>query len=100
MNITFQYHDVAASQRLEAFITERIEKLQTKFDFIVSADVYFKKKNTQNPEESKNIGVRLNVPGQSIFAEESTNSFEASIAEVMDELRSQLQKQKAKMKTF
>ncbi|NLN25300.1 MAG: ribosome-associated translation inhibitor RaiA [Bacteroidetes bacterium] len=100
MNITFQYHDVAASQRLEAFITERIEKLQTKYDFIVSADVYFKKENARDPEGRKNVGIRLNVPGQSIFAEESTNSFEASIAEVIDELRSQLQKQKGKMKTY
>jgi len=43
MNIHFEYHEVAASQRLEEFLTERLEKLEGKYDFIVSADVYFKK---------------------------------------------------------
>ncbi|HZW77079.1 MAG TPA: ribosome-associated translation inhibitor RaiA [Flavobacteriaceae bacterium] len=100
MNITFQYHDVAASQRLETFISERLDKLQSKYDFIVNADVYFKKENARDPEGRKVIGVRLNVPGQAIFAEQSTNSFEASVAKVMEELRTQLQKQKGKMKTF
>ena len=100
MNITFQYHDVAASQRLESFISERLDKLQSKYDFIVSADVYFKKANASDPEERKIIGVRLNVPGQAIFAEQSNNSFEASVAKVMDELKAQLQKQKGKMKTY
>lgn len=100
MNINFQYHDVAASQRLESFISERLDKLQSKYDFIVNADVYFKKENSRDPEGRKVVSVRLNVPGQSVFAEQSTNSFEASVAKVMDELRTQLQKQKGKMKTY
>lgn len=99
MNINFEYHDIAASPRLEAFAAEKLNKLENKFDFIISADVYFKKENSSNPETGKICNVRLSLPGPSIFAETSTASLEASVAKVADELASQLQKRKAKMKT-
>ncbi|HBC03075.1 MAG TPA: 30S ribosomal protein S30, partial [Aequorivita sp.] len=38
------------------------------------------------------------MPGPTIFAETSTASFEASVAKVITELRSQLQKRKEKLK--
>ncbi len=99
MNINFEYHDVSASQRLEAFMTEKLEKLENKYDFIVNADVYFKTQNTSNPENGKMCGVRLNTPGPAIFAESAAVSFEAAVAKVATELKSQLQKRKEKMKT-
>ena len=97
MNINFEYHEVAASQRLEAFVAEKLNKLENKYDSIVSADVYFKKENTSNPEIGKICSVRLSMPGPTIFAETSTASFEASMAKVVSELRSQLQKRKEKL---
>lgn len=99
MNINFQYQEVAASARLEGLITARLEKLENKYDFIVDADVYFKKKNSSNPEERKVCSVRLNTPGPVIFAESTTSTFEASVAKVVTELRTQLQKRKDKMQS-
>lgn len=99
MNINFQYHEVSASPRLEAMITDRLEKLEGKYDFIVDADVYFKKENASDPDGRKICSVRLNTPGPVVFAETSTSTFEASVAKVVTELRSQLQKRKDKMKT-
>lgn len=98
MKINFEYHDVSGSQRLEAFVTERLNKLETKYDSIISADVYFKKENSTNPEIGKICSVRLSMPGPTIFAESSTASFEASVAKVITELRTQLQKRKEKLK--
>lgn len=98
MNIHFEYHDVAASPRLEEFISEKLNKLENKYDFIIKADVYFKKENSNNPEMGKVCSVRLGTPGQTIFAETSSGTFEASIAKVNTELRSQLQRQKEKMR--
>ena len=100
MNINFEYHEVAASPRLEAFITEKLEKLEGKYDSIVIADVYLKKENTSNPENGKICSVRLNMPGPDIFAESSNASFEAAIAKVMGELRTQLQKRKEKLNEY
>lgn len=98
MKINFEYHDVAASQRLEAFVAERLDKLETKYDSIISADVYFKKENSSNPELGKICNVRLSMPGPTIFAETSNATFEASVAKVISELRTQLQKRKEKLK--
>ncbi len=98
MKINFEYHDVTASPRLEAFVTERLNKIETKYDSIISADVYFKKENSTNPEIGKICNVRLSMPGPTIFAEASMASFEASVAKVITELRSQLQKRKEKLK--
>lgn len=99
MNINFQYQEVAASARLEGLITEKLEKLESKYDFIVDADVYFKKNNASNPDDSKVCSVRLNTPGPVVFAESTTNTFEASVAKVVSELRTQLQKRKDKMRS-
>lgn len=97
MNINFEYHEVTASPRLEAFVAEKLNKLENKYDSIVSADVYFKKENTSNPEVGKICSIRLAMPGPTIFAETSQGSFEASVAKVIAELRSQLQKRKEKL---
>ncbi|WP_026449869.1 ribosome hibernation-promoting factor, HPF/YfiA family [Aequorivita capsosiphonis] len=98
MKINFEYHEVAGSQRLEAFVTERLNKLETKYDSIIGGDVYFKKQNSTNPELGKICSVRLSIPGSTIFAESSSASFEASVAKVITELRTQLQKRKEKLK--
>ncbi len=98
MKINFVYHEVTASPRLEAFVTERLDKIETKYDSIISADVYFKKENSTNPEIGKICNVRLSIPGSTIFAESSTSSFEASVAKVITDLRTQLQKRKEKLK--
>lgn len=99
MNINFQYHEVSGSARLETMLSEKLEKLEKKYDFIVDADVYFKKENASDPDGRKICSVRLNTPGPVVFAESSTSAFEASVAKVVTELRSQLQKRKDKMKT-
>lgn len=98
MTINFEYHEVAASPRLEAFVSEKLDKLENKYDFIIGADIYFKKEKSSKPEIGKICNVRIETPGTTIFAEASTASFEASVAKVVDELRTQLQKRKDKLK--
>jgi len=99
MNINFEYDDVKASNRLEIMAATKLEKLLDKFDFIVRADVFFKKENTSSPDTGLICNIRLSAPGPRLFAEASHASFEASIAESVNDLDRQLQKRKAKMKT-
>ncbi len=100
MKVNFEYHEVAGSPRLEAFVSERLDKLENKYDSIIGADVYFKKENSSNPEVGKICSARLSIPGSTIFAEASTASFEASVAKIITELRSQLQKRKDKLNEY
>ncbi len=99
MDIHFEYHDVKASERLEALVSERINKLLDKYDFIVRADVFFKTENTSDQGKGKICNIRLSVPGPRLFSEANNGSFEASIAEATDELEIQLKKRKGKMKS-
>ncbi|WP_047245232.1 ribosome hibernation-promoting factor, HPF/YfiA family [Maribacter thermophilus] len=99
MNINFEYDDVKASNRLEIMAAKKLEKLLDKFDFIVRADVFFKKENTSSPDTGMICNIRLSAPGPRLFAEASNSSFEASISESVDDLHRQLQKRKAKMQS-
>lgn len=100
MNINFEYHNVKASNRLEIMAAKKIEKLFDKFDFLVRADVFFKKENTSEANTGMLCNIRLSLPGPRMYVESSNASFEASISESVSELKRQLEKRKAKMKTY
>jgi len=100
MNINFEYHAVKASNRLEILAAEKLNKLLNKFDFVVRADVFFKTENTSQPDTGMICGIRLSTPGPRLFAESSNGTFEVSIAETIAELERQLDRRKAKMKTY
>lgn len=100
MNINFEYDDVKASNRLEIMAAKKLEKLLDKFDFIVRSDVFFKKENTSSPDTGMICKIRLSAPGPRLFAQSSTGSFEASIAASVEDLQRQLEKRKAKMKSY
>ncbi len=99
MNYNFEYHDVAASESLEAFAREKIEKLVNKYDFIVRADIFFKTENTSSDDTGRKCGMRLSAPGPRLFAESNSKNFKEAVAVCVRELNTQLQKRKAKMKT-
>ena len=99
MTINFEYDDVKASARLEELATKKLEKLEDKYDFIMRADVFFKKENTSTPDTGLICNIRLSAPGPRLFAESNNAKFEVSIAASVDELERQLEKRKGKMKT-
>ena len=97
MNINFEYHNVSASNRLEILAAQKLAKLEDKYDFIVSSDVYFKNEKSSNDKSGKVCKARVSTPGPTLFAESSSSSFEVAIADVIDNLKRQLQKRKDKM---
>ncbi|AYN68113.1 ribosome-associated translation inhibitor RaiA [Euzebyella marina] len=99
MNINFEYDNVSASDRLEQLATDKISKLFDRYDFLVRADVFFKKENTSSPETGLICNIRLSAPGPRLFAEASNDTFETSIRESVSELERQLKKRKDKMKS-
>lgn len=99
MEIIFQYDNVESSKRLEDFATEKLNGLFKKYDFIIRADVFFKKENTSSDETGMICSVRLSIPGPRLFADSSNENFLKSIAESIDDLERQLRKKKEKMTT-
>lgn len=100
MSINFEYDDVKASSRLEMLATKKVSKLMEKYNFVVRAHVTFKTENTSSPETGMICTICLSAPGPDLFAVASHGSFEASIAEVTEELERQLRKRKEKMKSY
>lgn len=99
MDINFNYVHVTASERLEQHATEKLEKLYKRYDWIVRAEVFFKKENTSSDETGMITEIRMSVPKENIFASVSEKNFEASLAECIEQVKRQLQKRKEKMMT-
>lgn len=97
MDIIFEYHDVTASETLEAFAKAELEKLTNKYQFVHRADIFFKLENTNSDQTGKISGVRLSMPGPRLFAESSSFEFQVSLKKAISELEQQLRKKKDKM---
>ena len=84
-----------ADQKLEEFITEKLEKLCAKYSDVISAEVTLKLDNTDTPE-NKIADVRLVLRGDDLYASKQSKSFEESVDACIDALKKQLEKYKSK----
>lgn len=99
MTVNFEYHDVHKSESLEAFVQEKLDKVADKYEFLVRADVFFKLENTSEDSTGKKTGIRLSAPGPRLFAESSSENFQKSFVEALNQVEKQLKKRKSKMNT-
>lgn len=97
MDIIFEYHDVMQSDTIENLVTEKLEKIGSKYEMVIRADVFFKSENTSSADTGKICAIRLSLPGPRMFAESSKENFMAAIAETTSDLERQLRKRKEKM---
>ncbi|KAF0129671.1 MAG: putative sigma-54 modulation protein [Bacteroidetes bacterium] len=84
-----------ADQKLETFISGKIEKLAKLFSEIIGAEVMLKLENTDNPE-NKITEIKLLIKGSDLFASKQSKTFEEATDEVIDALKKQIEKYKAK----
>ena len=87
-----------ADAKLVDFIQRKADKLDTFFDRIIDGEVFMRlEKNESN--ENKIIEIKLNIPGNQLFAKEKSRTFEAAADEAVEALRRQLKKYKEKLVT-
>lgn len=96
MKVDIQSIRFTADYRLLEFITKKVEKVNTFFDGIKSADVYLRVEKDAE-KENKTVEIKLNISGNPIFAKEHANTFEAATDMVMDKLVAQVKKHKEKI---
>ena len=84
-----------ADQKLEDFITQKVEKLCAKYSEVISAEVTLKLDNTDTPE-NKIADIRLVLRGDDLYASKQSKSFEESVDACIDALKKQLEKYKGK----
>ena len=92
-----QVHSVHfnADQKLIDFVQKKVDKLETFYDRLVGGEVFLRLNN--EGIENKTVEIKLNVPGDQLFAKEQASSFEEAAGLATDALRNQLKKFKAKI---
>ncbi|MCF4101581.1 HPF/RaiA family ribosome-associated protein [Gillisia sp. M10.2A] len=98
MESIFQFVQLAKSERLEELTDEKLNKLSKKYDWVIRAEVFFKKQDGQEPKGFI-CNIKLSAPGPQLYAESNEDSFEAAVAETVRDLERQLEKRKAQMNT-
>lgn len=97
MNIRINSVQFDADQKLEDFINGKISKLTTFYDDILGAEVFLRLGNEQDLS-NKIAEIRLEVPGNDLFARKISKSFEESTDNAIEALKKQIGKKKTKMK--
>ncbi|MGL4631689.1 MAG: HPF/RaiA family ribosome-associated protein [Leadbetterella sp.] len=89
----------SADQSLILFIQRKLSKLETFYDRILGGEVFLKlDKGDKKDTHIKQIEVKLNVPGNTIFVKESANSFEEALDMALEALTRKVKQFKEKLK--
>ena len=97
MKTRVQFVRMEKNPGAEALLLNKLEKLYKRYDWIHSADAYFKR-------EKKSVGkgriceVRMQVPGLVLFASSDEDSFEKAADETVRDLEMQLKERKGDLK--
>ena len=84
-----------ADAKLLDFIQKRIDKLETFYDRFIDGEVFLRL-DKDSTNANKIVEVKLNIPGDQLFAKEKSDSFEAGIDSASEALRRQIKKFKEK----
>ena len=85
-----------ADKKLVDFIHDKVKKLGMMSDQIISSEVYLRV-DKNSDKENKIAEVKLLMPGSELFAKKQCKSFEEATDNVVDALKRQLEKYKAKV---
>ena len=95
-NIQFVHSETKSSA--EQLVQRKLDKLENKYDWVISADVMFKEENSTSGK-GKICAIELSLPGPRIHASSNEDSFEAAAAESVRDIEKQLKKRKAEMQS-
>lgn len=99
MRLRMQSVHFDADIKLLDFIQKRADKLDTFYDRIIDGEVILRLNKDSDKKENKMIEIKINVPGEQLFAKDQAASFEAAADEAIEGLRRQLKKHKEKVIT-
>lgn len=98
MKMDFQTVGFNAQEELVQYTTEKTESLSHYFDRIVGAEVYLKLVQDEK-NRNKVAEIKLNIPGNDLFATAASEGFEKSVNECVEKLKSQIRKLKTKLQS-
>ncbi|WP_421753527.1 ribosome hibernation-promoting factor, HPF/YfiA family [Croceimicrobium sp.] len=96
MKWDIQTVDFKATEELLSFTEEKVSGLHKYYDQIVGAEVYLKLIQDE-ANQNKKAEIKLNIPGNDLFAESHDASFEKAVHDAVDKLKGQIRKLKTKL---
>jgi len=97
MNINLQSVGFKADSKLEGFIDKKLQKLQKLNETITGYNIYLNLEKS-DINENKLVEIKVLIPKGELFASKKCKSFEESVDLVVDALKTQILKQKDKIK--
>ena len=98
MEIKIQSIHFDATEKLEAFIEKKVAKLEKSFEDIQKVEVQCKLVKPASAQ-NKEVSITVAVPGNTLFVEKTSDTFEESVDLCVDSMRAQLQKFKEKLRS-
>lgn len=86
-----------ADKKLIDFINSKVKKLIQFYDNIIGVEVFLRVEKDQGTE-NKLAEIRLDIPGNDIFAKKKSKSFEESIDNSIEAIKRQITKFKEKQR--
>jgi putative sigma-54 modulation protein len=96
MNVNVHSIHFDADAKLVEFIKEKINKLTQFHDGILAAEVYLKLASDGERPENKITEIRLEVPGNGLFAKRQAATFEEAAVGAVEALRNQVERGKTR----
>jgi len=97
MNVQIQTVHFDADSKLIEHVNQKIEKLQTFHDKIISVEVYLILDNLAHQIKDKIAEIKVYVPGHSYFVKYSSKAFEESFSTAFNSMANQLKRRKSKL---
>lgn len=97
MKVNAQSVNFNADVELINFLQNRLDKLETFYDKVISSDVYLKVENTSS-KENKIVEIKLNVPKNKLMVKKQCKSFEEAVDTACSSLERKLIKRKEKLR--
>jgi len=92
MNTTITARHFTASDRLQEFATESVEKLEKYYDGLIDCDIVFEP--NESPEVPQKVELRVKFARTFLTASEAAETYEQAISKAVDNIRRQLIKYK------
>lgn len=92
MDKTIEPVNFNASKDLVNHLDEMFDQLTTYHDRIVKADIYLKSLQVQNRDENKQVQIRIFLPGEDLFMEQTAESFVSAAQKLYDRAKRHLSK--------
>lgn len=85
-----------ADKKLINFANERVNKLTTYYDGLISSEVVLRL-DKSSTDENKLVEIKLHAKGQELFSKKQSASFEESIDLACEALKTQIKRYKEKV---